>query len=110
MRIHGAARINRFYIRDGWTREAVAELLKKPEDSKAKIKRVILRYTFEGRGTSMREDGIPTKKSEPLYYAIYDQSAIFDKKKVQQHEYCPFEMSGKIYDCDKTFDTKNRWE
>jgi len=109
MRIHGAALVNRFYVNDGWTREAVAKLLKRPKYPES-LEVVVLRHTFES--PLEQTTGSTTDDGEPYYYAVYDKSAIFDKEKVKQHEYVPFRLvsSGKIYNCDKTFDTKNRWE
>jgi len=121
MKIRGAALVNRFYVSDGWTREAVAKLLKRPKYPES-LGVVVLRYTFELPRDLLKLseaeidnlinlDGIPADNGEPYYYAVYDPRAVFDKEKVQQHEYVPFTMmsSNKIYDCDRAFSTKNRW-
>ena len=75
MKITGASLVNRFYIKDGWTKELVADLMLTPD-----IDRVILRYDTK----EVKND------SKPIYYAVYDLSVVFDREKAEQHEYKPF--------------------
>ena len=100
MKIQGAALINRFYIRDGWTKEKVAGLLLSPEKWEDKMKCVEERSFPE-----YLQDG--TEEQVPAYYAVYesfmgDANPVFDKEKVEKHEYQPFESDG-------GFETKNTW-
>ncbi len=99
MIIRGASLINRFYSRDGWTRETVAELLSSPENPANKIICVEPRY--------FSDDPI-----NPAYFAVYhnqrpDLNSIFDRAKIEAHEYQPYmSWSGRS---DGGFETKNRW-
>ena len=75
MRIRGASLVNRFYIEDGWTKQLVADLMVEPN-----VDKVILRYDTK----EVKND------SKPIYYAVYDLSIVFDREKVEQHEYESF--------------------
>lgn len=79
----------RFRPIDGWTREAVRQLLKRD----ARLARVCPRYYGErdkanGRGFEV-DDGLPHDDCE--YFAVYgglDVREHFDEQLLSQHEIC----------------------
>lgn len=85
MKIRAASLVNRFYVSDGWTKEAVAELLSIPD-----IRYVEARYEEEkNKGGEISE---PLYANSPvLYYAVYDtflpNEVYFIKEKVDKHLY-----------------------
>lgn len=96
MRITGAALVNRFYARDGWTIQAVADLLDDPS-----ALNVTTRYDRES------DSGVPATPNEPIsYFAVYthETTASFLKSKVAEHEYESFTS----HSCDARFEDKNR--
>ncbi len=86
MLIHGASLVNRFYVRDGWTQKAVAELLDKPD-----IKYVEGRYAREKDIKYYGEQAKPLTPDLPIqYFAVYNNifpDVYFLKEKIAQHEY-----------------------
>lgn len=90
MRIVGASLVNRFYVRDGWTRAAVAALL-----ADGDINHVTPRYDRED-GKGGPRDGAPL-----IYFAVYEKFP-FLRSKIEEHEYEGY------CDSEADFATKNK--
>lgn len=89
MRIVGANLCLRFYRSDGWTREAVRQLL--AEDPR--LARVLPRYRDErdsaGAGSFELDDDLPHDECE--YFAVYDSCQPFAERSLAKHELLPFD-------------------
>jgi len=86
MRIIEASLCLRFYRSDGWTREAVRELL---ADDK-RLSRVSPRY-FDDRDRVGLEDDLPHDDCD--YFAVYDCGYPFSKEALAEHKLIPFILS-----------------
>jgi hypothetical protein len=83
MRIVQANLCLRFYTRDGWTREAVRQLLRDDQ----RLARVFPRYFDErdkaGRGSFELDDGLPHDECD--YFAVYGACEPFSDE-IAKHE------------------------
>jgi len=84
MKIQQASLCLRFYRSDGWTREAVRQLLKEDQ----RLARVLPRYP-DGRddihyGSFELDDGLPHDDCD--YFAVYSTVNPFSVEALDQHE------------------------
>lgn len=108
MKIRGFEQTNRFYKKDGWTRESITELIKNKSDFVNVLRKIEPRVS-----STIITDYITgkTKMVEEPYFTVYCQHVIFDKKKVKQHEYIQYSIDGhKSCTIDKFFEHKNKCE
>ena len=84
MRIVQASLCLRFYRQDGWTREAVRQLLREDQ----RLARVMPRYFDKrdsaGQGSFELDDGLP--HDECAYFAVYGVADPFCPKALAEHE------------------------
>jgi len=108
MKIRGHERTNRFYEKDGWNRAKILELIKNKNDF-PNIFRKIESKISEAIITNYKKN--TAEIIDEPYYTVYCGHIIFDKEKVQQHEYIPYSVDNhRPCDEDKSFGNKNKWE